>query len=1053
MKAYLRYLAAASILLAHPLAAQQPTHVTGQVVDAESGRPLSGVQVAVVGGVIGTLTDAQGRYVLDVPAGRDSLSFAFIGYSTVKRAVAAELNVSLRVQAVALEGVVVTALGIHREQRRLTYSAQAVSSDQLTKVPTTNLVSALQGNVAGIHVTNSSSPFGSARIVVRGASSILGQNQPLMVVDGVPIDNSAAGLDGYGGGDMGGYNVGNAASDIDANNIQSITVLKGPNAAALYGSRAANGAIVITTKNGTGAAAQAGYGVMATISNTFETPLMLPAYQNQYGQGFYGQFRFVDGNGGGLNDEADESWGPKLDGRPIDQFFGAQQPWVAHPNNVRDFWDLGRMLNLNIAVSRNSPRNNLRFSVGRSDERGMYPNNHNVRTDLALNGGLQISDKLSTEASIDYINDGMVDQPKQSYDEADPMQNFIWFGRQVDVNMLKHNLYRDPTDPLTKQILAGNPNLRTDAPIPYSWNYSYHQNPFWEAGVKHTDFARNRVLGHASVTYKFNDWLSITGRTGRDWYQEHFRANYPVNNIDPDPLGGFNDDQNTLSETNTDFLITANRPLLSNLSVTVNAGGNIRQNEIYSSSGTVTQLVIPGVYTMGNSAGQPGASLTKSSKRVNSLYGSASFNYRDWFNVDLTGRNDWSSTLPAGQNSFFYPSVGAALVFTDALGIQSHILSYGKLRASWTRVGNDTNPYQLAAVYGSGTAWAGQPTFSAPDRLPNAKLKPEQTTGEEIGADLGLFDNKLILNATLYQKSTTNQILPVSISPATGYSSAVVNSGDVRNRGIEIEANVTPVETRNFKWNVVANWSKNVNKVLSLYSGVQRIVVGTYWNINVVADSGKAYGDLVGRRFLRDDQGRIVVNSNGLPIQDPQLRTLGNYNPDWVGGLTNTFTYKDFSLSVLLDGQYGGNVYSVTKWFGDYSGVLKGTLVGRETDWDTPGFVVPNAVYQDGSADTTHVLAQDYWHNTFYSQEMGIIDASYLKLRDARLAWNLPESFVRSMGFSSATFAVVGHNLFLWKKQDIIDPETAFDTGNRQGVENAQLPTARSIGFTLTIRP
>ncbi|HVH69308.1 MAG TPA: SusC/RagA family TonB-linked outer membrane protein [Gemmatimonadales bacterium] len=1060
--------------------AQQATQVAGQVQDSSTGRPVSDVRVSVVGTVVGTVTGADGRYTLTVPAGRDSLSFRHIGYRVVKRAVAPVVDVALRAQAIELEHLeVTTALGITREAGTLTSAAQNVSGDQLSNVPTTNVLSALQGNVAGLQVTNATNPFGSARVISRGATSILGQNQPLIVVDGIPIDNSAASNIGYGPGSgtsMGGYDVGNAASDLDANNVQLATVLKGPNAAALYGSRAANGAILYTTKSGRDAPG-GGFGVTITVGSTFETPLRLPDYQNQYGQGFYGEFDFVDGNFGGKNDGADESWGPKLDGRttgcvmvagtpfgtsnydaskPCHQFFGVG-PWAAHPNNVRDFWNTGAVINANVSVAKAGERSNVRLSVGRVGESGMYPNNTNTRTDVSLAGGTQMSDRWSAEASFNYINDALKNQPAQAYEEIDPMQGFIWFGRQVDTRILKDNIYRNPNDPLTQQILAGNANLRTDAPIPYSWNYSYHPSVYWMADVKKTDFTRNRGIGHVSLTYKVNDWLNITGRTGRDWYQNHFRANYPVNDISPYPGGGLNDVAETRSESNSDFLATATHPLLKDLNVTVNVGGNARVNDFQRDSSNVPQLVIPGVYTISNSAGSPDVGILQQKKKVNSLYGSASFNYKSWLTVDVTGRNDWSSTLPRGANSFFYPSVGAAFIFTDALQVQSDVLSYGKVRASWTRVGNDTDPYQLAAVYSAGTKWGGQPSFTAPDRLPNPALKPEQTTGEEIGADLGLLNNRVSLNATVYQKSSTNQILPVSISAATGYTQAVVNSGNVRNRGIELTTTFRPIEKPDFRWDVTANWSKNSNTVLSLYGGVQRVVVGSYWNVNVTADSGQPYGNLVGTKWMRDPQGHIVVDSaSGLPIRDSKQTVLGNYNPDWVGGITNTFNYKNFSLSFTLDGQMGGNVYSVTKWFGDYSGVLQATLLGREKEWNDR-LVVPNAVYQNSAGafvpDTVHVLAQDYWHNTFYAQEMGIIDATYMKLRELRLAYQLPPSVAQHLGFSQATVALVGRNLLLWAKNPTIDPETTFDTGNRQGVENGQLPTARSIGFTVNVRP
>jgi TonB-linked SusC/RagA family outer membrane protein len=1068
-----RWLALALVLgLPRLLLAQGTRPVAGQVIAAETGQPIQSVRVTVKGTNISTQTDAQGRFTLDVPSDATTITFAFIGFEPMDLPIQDQMQVRMHQQALVLQGVVVTALGIQRSQATLSYDAQAINNSALTNVPGTNVLSKLQGNIAGIQVTNAAGPFGSARIISRGASSITGENQPLVIVDGIPIDNSAASNSGYGGGSMGGYDIGNAAADINPENIQSLTVLKGPNAAALYGSRAANGAIVISTKKGEDAPGQ-GLGISAQATTTVERPLRLPDYQNKYGQGFYGEFDFVDGNFGGQNDGADESWGPKMDGRttgcvmapgtpfgttnydtthPCNQFFGVG-PWSAHPNNVSNFWETGITTSLNVAIARSSARNNVRLSFGRMGENGMYPNNTNTRTDVALAGGAQMSDRWSSELSLNYINNAYTNQPAQAYEEMDPMQGFIWFGRQVDTQILKDNLYRDPNDPLTKQILSGT-SLRTDAPIPYSWNYSYHPSPYWMAGVKTTDFARDRGIGHASVTYKVNDWISVTGRTGRDWYQNHFRANYPVNDISPYPLGGFLDVGETHSETNSDFLITAEHTLMPDLSVSVNAGGNHRVNQFNSNTGNVGQLVIPGVYTLENSAGQPGTNLYQSQKKVNSLYGSASFNFRQWFNVDLTGRNDWSSTLPKGANSFFYPSVGAAFIFTDALGMHSSTLTFGKVRASWSRTGNDTDPYRLAAVYGAGTAWAGQPSFTAPNQLPNATLKPEQTTGEEIGADLGLLNDRVTLNATVYQKSTTNQILPVSISSASGYTSAIVNSGDVRNRGVELTATIKPIETPTFRWNVIANWSKNTNKVLSLYGDVGRIVVGSYWNVNVTADTGQPYGNLVGYKWARDAQGHILVGDDGLPVRDPKQTVLGNYNPDWVGGITNTFSFKNLTLSFSFDGQWGGNVYSVTKWFGQYSGVLSATLAGRETDWNDPGYVVPNAVYKStGQPDTTHVLAQDYWHNTFYAQEEGIIDATYLKLREARVAYELPSKIAGYFGFSGATVALVGHNLLLWAKQKTIDPETAFDTGNRQGVENGQLPTTRSIGFTLSVRP
>src|SRR2546422_1166197 len=478
--------------------AQGPTTVTGRVTASVGGSPLYGAIVSVPSLRVSASTNGEGRYQLIVPAGTTgpvTLSARLIGFKTQSVQVsltgpAVQQDIALEEGAIELESKVVTALGIEREQRSLSYAAQTLGGDRLSDVRSNNVVSSLQGKVAGVQVTNSANPFGSARIVVRGSSSILGQNQPLIIIDGIPIDNAAPGNTGYGPqgtptpGNLGGYDIGNAASDLNADNIASETGLKGPNAAALYGSRAANAALEYTTKSGPAAPNQ-GFGVTATFGANTETPLRLPNYQNRYGQGFYGEFDFVDGNFGGVNDGADESWGPKMDGRstgciyhvdalghpdyaagydqshPCNQFFGAS-PWAAHPNNVRDFWNTGLIVNANVAVARSSDRSNVRLSVGRTNESGMYPNNTNNRTDIALSGGTQVSDHWSAEASVNYIRDGMQNQPSQAYEEIDPMQGFIWFGRQVDVSILKNHIFRDPNDPFTQQILIGNPNLRTD---------------------------------------------------------------------------------------------------------------------------------------------------------------------------------------------------------------------------------------------------------------------------------------------------------------------------------------------------------------------------------------------------------------------------------------------------------------------------------------------------------------------------------------------------------------------------------------------------------------
>lgn len=1022
-------------LLAPTMAhAQEVTSVTGRVTDLASGQPLAGVQVVVKGTTIGTTTDGTGNYSIRVPAGSRTLVFSMIGYATVEAEITGStVNAQMEIQAIGLEGLVVTALGITREQREVGYSIQQISGADISAVPDLNLVNTLAGQAAGVQVAGTGLVGGSSRIIIRGAGSISGNNQPLFVVDGIPIDNSAPTNNGFGGGSGGGIDYGNAAADIDPMDIESITVLKGPNAAALYGSRAANGAIVITTKSGQRGTGS-GLGITASSSVMFSTPLRLPRYQNQYGQGFNGQFNYVDGAGGGTNDHADESWGPKLDGRLLDQFHGKQQPWVPAPNNVRDFFELGKSYTTNVALSRSGEASHYRLSIARTDADDMGPGGLLDRTSFLLSGGVQVSPRLNVEASANYIRRQGENLPGTGYDSNNYMQQFTWFGRQVDLSKIKN--YKNPDGSFN------------------NWNYNYHDNPYWIAFENWNKDTRDRIIGRLNVSYQLTDWLSASLTTGRDWY-EHDRqralAKGGVNASD----GGFQEDVIRQSETNTDFILSATRSLTPEITITANAGAARRDNDWRAHYVNVPTLVVPGVYTLQNAGSTPSVRDELLRKRVNSVYGSVSFNYGGYFNVDVTGRNDWSSTLPEEHNSFFYPSVSTALVFTDAFGIQSNFLSSGKVRAGWTRVGNDTDPYQLAATYSAADPWGGIPRYTVPGRLPNADLKPEEVTAWEVGADLGFFDERVGFVLTYYDERTRNQILGVNISPTTGYTEQVVNAGEVRNWGYELLLRAMPVHTDNFSWETTLNFNLPKNEVVDLYGDVEAYPLGAqYWSLEIQARKGRPYGVLWGAGYLRNEAGQIVVDDNGLPMIDPVMRELGNYNPDWTAGFRNRLAYKDFDFSFLLDTRQGGEIFSTTIWFNQYAGVAEETLMGRENDFCDPGIIVPG-VKQDGTPNDIKVCPQDYFHSIFGNHERGIFDASFIKLREITLGWNVPRSITGRLGFNSARLSLIGRNMWLWtpKEQRHIDPETLFDTGNRQGVEFGQFPTPRSFGFSLSIQP
>lgn len=1035
-------LAGAMVLLPGWALAQGSATITGRVT-AEGGVGVPGVSVFLRGANVGGATEPDGRYSFVVPSARVTGQSAMliarrIGYKadSVRVTLSAGTithDFVLLSAATQLEGLVVTALGIERDKRSLGVAQQSVSAKELTEAREPNIVNALAGKVPGVEITNDGPPGGSSRIVIRGENSITGNNQPLFVVDGIPIDNSSPKNSGFGGVDYG-----NAASDINPNDIESMSILQGANAAALYGARAANGAVVITTKSGRGTK---GMGITASENLTFETPLRLPEFQNVYGQGSGGLFAYKDGKGGGINDNVNRSWGPKMDGRPIVQWWsnGQPAPWVPAPNNVSDFFNTGRTSTTNVAVTAASDRADIRLSATDMDVKSMFPTNTLRRLNTAMNGGAQITPKLSARASVQYVQSTGHNRPSTGYDANSALFNIeIWGGRQRDLPHLKNYI---------------NPDGTQNGP-----NHTTTNNPYWDVYADPNADSRDRVIGVGDVTYKFNDWLTGMVRTGTDWYRDWRKREYADGNIAVDYSGGAFFEQNLFNrETNSDFLLTAERKPTGRFGMTFNFGGSRRDNGVSQYNDGTPHLVIPGTFNIGNSAVTPQVSSFQSARQTNSLYGQTQFSYNNYLFVDVTGRNDWSSTLPAKTNAYFYPSVSGSYVFTDAVPALKlgSLLSYGKLRASWTQVGNDADPYQLAITYTPGTPFGSVPRFTVPDQVPNAGLKPERTRSWETGAELRFLDDRVTFDGTYYNKLTRDQIIPAQITAATGFTSAIVNAGTLSNKGIEGQLNITPIRTSGgFTWDVTANYSRNRSEVVSLYQGLQTVVLGTYWGLSVQARQNQPYGTLYGNPYMRDSQGRIMT-LNGLPRTDPTQRVLGHYTPDWTGGLQNRFHWGNMEFSFLVDTKQGGQIFSTTKMFGEESGVLKSSLLGRETAEalaDGGGLIV-NGVNADGTPNTTKVTSQAYFNALFQNHEANIVSATFVKLREMRLGYTLPPTVAGRFGASAMNVALVGRNLWLHAAAPNIDPESAFDNSNVQGIEFASFPNARSIGFLVNVTP
>jgi TonB-linked SusC/RagA family outer membrane protein len=1052
----------ALVVVGFGLALAQRT-VTGTVTG--DGEALIGASVGVKGASAGARTDADGKYSVKVPAGSTTLVFSYTGYATQEITLGASDMVDVVMKAnTDLDEVVVTALGISREQKSLGYAVQQIGGDRITAARDQNVVNSLSGKIAGVNVVSSSGNVGaSARIVIRGNSSITQENQPLFVVNGIPMDNSNR---GNGNSQFGGVDFGNAIQDINPDDIESISVLKGPNAAALYGSRGANGVILITTKTGKGAAK--GLGVTYNGDIGFATPFRLPTYQNKFGQGVDFQFGYVDGTGNGVFDGVDESWGPSFDpaingadgidndadgtidesgeGVLIDQFTGAQQPWVAHPDNVNSIFGTGVTFTNSVAVTAAGDKAHARFSFTNMDQTGMVPNTDLKRNTFNLAFGMKLNDKITTDGNVTYTTLKSDNRPGIGYAGDNIIQQTIWAGRQVDWDYLRANYN----------------NRDADGNI-VNWNHNYQNNPFFTLYNNTKPQQRNRVNGFYSVTYQMLPWLKAMGRIGTDFYNDSREIRFEKETVDY-PNGQFQAFDYANTETNIDFLLTANKRFSDNFSVLATAGVVRRDNRLTGIEQTATALVVPGLFNFSNADGSVNVNQFLNTSRINSVLGSLSLGFYDFIYLDASARNDWSSTLPIENSSFFYPAASLGVVVSEKIKIPG--ISYLKVRGGYAEAGKDTDPYRTSFVYGALTPWGSLPSFSVPGSVPNSNLQNELGKSYETGIEVRAFKDRMRLDVTYYNVRNTKQIIPLNVSSTSGFTSRVANAGTIKNDGIEVQLGITPVKSRNFQWDIDFNWAKNNSIVQDLPNGVTEITLNTNWGVRLVAREGEPYGTLVGRRVKRAPDGQIIVNqATGRPIQDVDENgnnsnfVLGNITPDWVGGMRNTFTWKNFSLSALLDMRQGSDIFSMTYIFGRYAGVLEESLEGRNTIDEIQNGYNFGGVYEvtDVNGNVTYQpntvkQSAEAWNADIYNRrhDRGVFDGSFIKLREVTLGYDLPKAWFKNSFVNGLRLAVYGRNLALLHSNiPHVDPETAFDNSNAmQGIEFGQLPSARTIGLT-----
>jgi hypothetical protein len=758
----------------------------------------------------------------------------------------------------------------------------------------------------------------------------------------------------------------------------------------------------------------------------------------------------------------------------------AASAWIAHPNNVKSFFQTGHTASATLAVSGGTDKANARLSSGEDNTSSFIPGSFLTKTNALLTGNLQVTSNLSTTATINYIRNVGRDRPGQGYGNS-ILESFVWFGRQVDMSALKNNWQKSAT-------LNNGPDWRE-----FNWNYDFHNNPYFLMLGNPENDARDRLISTVSASYRMLDWLTLTGRAGSDWYRYQINQDFTTADItgpnsgtgpngagaglDPSYSGAFTLQNEYNNETNTEALLSANKDI-GRFNLQGTFGGNVRKQNYNWNSVSVAGISTAGIYNVSNAAIAPQNLQQVRQQQVNSLYGSASYTWNGWWTVEGTARNDWSSTLPKGNNSYFYPSVNTSVVLSDAIpSLRNDILSYLKIRGSLAKVGNDANPYQLATVYnGSPYTFRGLPQFSYSDVVANPTLKPEITTSAEGGVEASFMNGRVNFDASYYAKSTKDQIFNLPVSPSTGFGFVSVNAGQIDNKGIEALLTVIPVQTRNLEWTSTFNYARNRSKVVSLYPGIKTLIVppsptSGWWYVSVQAKQGQPYGALVGNAYMRDSATGQLLTDGGLTVANPVQQILGNIQPNWTGGWSNTVTYKRLSLSALLDFHNGGSLWSITNWFGDYAGVLKSSLKGREVDWNNPGIVVKgldintcgtgshqtangNYVCVGGSPNTTTVTSENYFQDIFPVNEGYVYNDTYVKLRELRIGFDLPQNWANKAHASAVNLAITGRNLYTWTKVPNVDPEVSYSTGNgTQGVEYGSIPNSRSFGLSLRITP
>ncbi len=1034
--------------------------ITGTLSDI-SGEPLIGANILVKGTTIGAVTDFDGTYTLDVPDGSNVLVFSYTGFETqeIELGTSNVVDVSL-VEGITLAETVVTALGIARDEKSLGYSVQEVKGEDLSLARDNNVAAALAGKVSGVQVVSASgaSLGGTSKVRIRGANSLTG-GEPLWVVDGTPISNqnfsNRTGAPTSGDTNRG-TDFGNLAQDINPDDIETISVLKGPAATALYGQRAAGGVVLVTTKKGKD---RQGIGVSVNSSVTAENVYILPDYQDSYAGGYTQDFITatdpVDGQDYNvLNFAADESWGPPIAGQPYRPWYtwypgtpdyGQVVPLTANPDNVRDFFETGVTYNNSVSLNGGNENTTFRLSYANVNQKGVVPNSELKKNNVGIAASTKLTQKLTLSANVNLANTNGAGRPIYGYDGG-VIQSFNqWFQRQLDIDKLRD--YKNPDGTFRSWNIRSATNLR-----PLYWD-----SPFFTVFENRDTDNRDRYFGNVTLNYEITDNLSIKGAVHRDNYTQRIEARKTTGGLDQDFYSEY---VASAQEDNYEVILQYNKSF-GNMSFDATAGGNIRINDFHSNfNATQGGLNAPNLFNIKASTDRPITNSFLSEKVVRSVFASANVGFKSLLYLGATIRNDWSSALPDDNNSYLYPSVTGSFVFSELID-NSNFLSYGKIRGSVAQVGSDLNPYQTSFTYGAGTPYGNSSSFSLPNTLINEDLKPALTSSYEIGLDMRFFNNRVGFDLTYYDQHAKDQILTLGVPGSSGFSNAIINAGDIQSTGVELSLFATPFDKQNFSWDVNFNIASNDSKVIELADGLDnRRLDGWGWGgLSVNAPVGEEWGTFRGRGHKVHANGQNIITEDGFYVREDN-KDLGGLLPDFTGGLRNTFNIAGFNVGAFIEFQIGGQFHSVTRMFNAYSGLAPETAEINENGknvrdpLEEGGGVKVSGVLEDGTPHSAFVEPQSlYSDNLFALNEFWMYDATYIKLREVSIGYALPKKLYANLPIQNISLNLIGRNLaLLHSKVDGLDPsEIPPGANNYVFQENGQLPGVRSLGINLKL--